>query len=249
LATCVVIGFIVTGFIANAQAGSRATQNDVALVIGRLIGSWTFLLAIAAPSLLFVALGGYVAARAAGVEDARRALPVGLLAVAAMALLIFVTPAHVPVALALALLAAPVPAALVGVNLRKMVVRRGELRESEPAPRAAPSFPRPPAHSIEDEREYAAQVAGVMAREGRIEEPPKWTPAPSAYADSYADAPTEKLEALEGLRAAVRAALMTHPAATEEDFERCWPSIRDEIFKQHTLRVYNSRGARDNGSH
>lgn len=28
---------------------------------------------------------------------------------------------------------------------------------------------------------------------------------------------------------------MTHPAATNQDFERCWPSIRDELFVRYTL--------------
>lgn len=39
----------------------------------------------------------------------------------------------------------------------------------------------------------------------------------------------------QSLKERARAAFMTHPAATAEDFERCWPSIRDEIFKRHTL--------------
>ncbi|HEX8475864.1 MAG TPA: glycosyltransferase family 39 protein [Pyrinomonadaceae bacterium] len=41
----------------------------------------------------------------------------------------------------------------------------------------------------------------------------------------------------EELRAELRACFMTHPAATEADFERCWPSLRDEVFKQHAFRV------------
>ena len=39
------------------------------------------------------------------------------------------------------------------------------------------------------------------------------------------------------MRATVKEAFMSHPAATEEDFERCWPSIRDEILKQYTMKV------------
>ena len=50
-----------------------------------------------------------------------------------------------------------------------------------------------------------------------------------------------KREACEDLRDIVRAAFLTHPAATDEDFERCWPTLRDEMFKQHALRVYNTR--------
>lgn len=50
-----------------------------------------------------------------------------------------------------------------------------------------------------------------------------------------------KMEACEDMRDVVRAAFLTHPAATEADFERCWPALRDEMFKQHALRVYNTR--------
>jgi hypothetical protein len=37
------------------------------------------------------------------------------------------------------------------------------------------------------------------------------------------------------LREVARLAFMLHPAATQDDFRRCWPSIRDEILKQHCL--------------
>lgn len=42
-------------------------------------------------------------------------------------------------------------------------------------------------------------------------------------------------EALHRMREAARAAFMSHPAATEIDFRRCWPSIREELLKQHAL--------------
>ena len=42
-------------------------------------------------------------------------------------------------------------------------------------------------------------------------------------------------EARSQLREVARLAFMLHPAATQDDFRRCWPSIRDEILKQHCL--------------
>ena len=45
---------------------------------------------------------------------------------------------------------------------------------------------------------------------------------------------------LDEMKREARLAFMTHPCATEADFERCWPSIRDEIFKIHTLRKLNN---------
>ena len=41
--------------------------------------------------------------------------------------------------------------------------------------------------------------------------------------------------ALYELREVARTAFMSHPAATEYDFRRCWPSIREELLKQHAL--------------
>ena len=32
-----------------------------------------------------------------------------------------------------------------------------------------------------------------------------------------------------------RAAFMSHPAATAMDFRKCWPSIQEELLKQHAL--------------
>lgn len=37
------------------------------------------------------------------------------------------------------------------------------------------------------------------------------------------------------------AAFLSHPAATEEDFERSWPLIRDEMLRQHAVTVLSSR--------
>lgn len=42
-------------------------------------------------------------------------------------------------------------------------------------------------------------------------------------------------QALYQLRGVARAAFMSHPAATEFDFRRCWLSIREEMLKQHAL--------------
>ena len=47
----------------------------------------------------------------------------------------------------------------------------------------------------------------------------------------------EKTAELDRLRRLAHEAFMTHPAAIEEDFVRCWPLIRDEMFKQHAVKV------------
>jgi hypothetical protein len=47
----------------------------------------------------------------------------------------------------------------------------------------------------------------------------------------------ERIAANNEMKGTVKEAFMTHPAATEEDFERCWPAIRDDIFKEYTRKV------------
>jgi hypothetical protein len=45
----------------------------------------------------------------------------------------------------------------------------------------------------------------------------------------------EVVDQLQQLREAAHTAFMSHPAATEIDFRRCWPSIRQELLTQHAL--------------
>jgi len=42
-------------------------------------------------------------------------------------------------------------------------------------------------------------------------------------------------QALYVMKEVARDAFMRHPASTEYDFQRCWPSIREEILKQCAL--------------
>ena len=63
---------------------------------------------------------------------------------------------------------------------------------------------------------------------------------------------SKPLDAHDEMKHNAKMAFMTHPGATNEDFERCWPAIRDEIFKTHTLRKLETSGRLEesrNGSH
>jgi ankyrin repeat protein len=46
------------------------------------------------------------------------------------------------------------------------------------------------------------------------------------------------------MRAIARAAFISHPAAAAADFDRCWPEIRDDLLKQHTLQLLTDSAAR-----
>ena len=50
-----------------------------------------------------------------------------------------------------------------------------------------------------------------------------------------ADSPERRAMAQETLKRVAREVFLTQPTATEEDFERCWPKLRDRIFLEYTL--------------
>lgn len=49
----------------------------------------------------------------------------------------------------------------------------------------------------------------------------------------------ERRAAVEGImKRQMRAAFLTHAMATEEDFERLWPRLRDDALCEHATNVY-----------
>ena len=48
---------------------------------------------------------------------------------------------------------------------------------------------------------------------------------------------SRQLEAALLMKEKAREIFMSHPAASAEDFERCWPMIRDQLFVRRTLDV------------
>jgi hypothetical protein len=74
----------------------------------------------------------------------------------------------------------------------------------------------------------------------------------SSQPPAHSNGHSEPAKAHDDMKQNAKRAFMTHPGATDEDFERCWPAIRDEIFKTHTLRKLEIVGRVEesrNGSH
>ena len=82
--------------------------------------------------------------------------------------------------------------------------------------------------SLEEDKEqinqWLAQVAAKRREQQRVN-------GEDRCSGEYA----RRSKALYELRETARAAFMRHPAATEYDFRRCWPSLREEILKRHAL--------------
>ena len=52
-----------------------------------------------------------------------------------------------------------------------------------------------------------------------------------------ADNAERRAMAQETLKRVAREVFLTQPTATEQDFERCWPELRDKMFLEYTLDV------------
>ena len=50
-----------------------------------------------------------------------------------------------------------------------------------------------------------------------------------------ADSAERRAMAQETFKRVAREVFLTQPTATEDDFERCWPELRDRIFVEYTL--------------
>jgi len=83
---------------------------------------------------------------------------------------------------------------------------------------------------IREHRERQAHKRGIKFRQ-------RPTPYVKPMQSPLRAKSRELVEANNEMKATVREAFMSHPAATEEDFDRCWPELRDEIFKQYTMKV------------
>lgn len=57
--------------------------------------------------------------------------------------------------------------------------------------------------------------------------------------DMTTDEAARRRSGQELLRQIVHETFMAHFAATEEDFERCWPRLRDDILCGHAAQVFN----------
>jgi hypothetical protein len=63
------------------------------------------------------------------------------------------------------------------------------------------------------------------------------SPQPMTFRGGSVPVFRERMRAKQEMYATVRADFLSYPATTEADFDRLWPSIRDEIFTQHAYHA------------
>lgn len=256
-----VIIIALTGTLLGAMAAYNASQRgdsqqQVMVQFWNSVSAPGFLLICLSVAVVFTLLGGYVAARASA--DSRpallaRALPVGLLSLFTSILFTLFAPVLVPVWFLSAALLLPIPLALAGgylggvrrasapSGLELDLAEEDEFYEDEQADDRAAQEEL--AMSRTKHEQETAQSVGQLVqqrRERELERQQKTVEERKHVALREA-LEQSKAEACEDMRVIVREAFLSHPAATEEDFERCWPSIRDEMFKQYALDLYNAR--------
>jgi hypothetical protein len=97
---------------------------------------------------------------------------------------------------------------------------------------------RSPGH-VKREQEWVAKWLAQQAARDAAQKATEAAQASSLSSDQI------KKEEIERMKEIAHTAFMTHPAASEEDFERCWPGLRDEMFKQHAIKVLSKTQAPD----
>ncbi|HYO62301.1 MAG TPA: hypothetical protein VER08_01450 [Pyrinomonadaceae bacterium] len=246
----------VAGVLFGSAAAYRASQagadeQQIAEQVARRLAGPTFGFTALAIASVFTLLGGWAAARLAGSAALRHALPVGLLALFASILLLLLAPFAVPVWLLAAVIVAPVPLALAGGYLGGRGWHPPAAEEEDDAEEAAAEtegeaggLTRWTPRRARAEEQHTRLVGRLV--EQRREQESEWQRERDEAArrrELELAIEQSKSEACDDMRAVVREAFLSHPAATEEDFERCWPELRDEVFREHALRAYAGRAA------
>ena len=243
-----VVGVLLGSTAAYRAAQAGAGQQQIAEQIARRLAGPGFAVTTFGLASVFTLLGGFAAARFGRPEGPRHALPVGLLSLFAGILFVLFMPFHVPVWLLPVVLLLPVPLALAGGRLAaraRASAADPEEADFEPGPSEEEEAARLVARRLKSEEQHSRLVGHLVQQ--RVEQESQWQRQRAEEDRRRAlerAVQQSKAEACDDLRAVVREAFMSHPAATEADFERCWPELRDEMFRQHALRVYRSRGAR-----
>ena len=264
-----ILVLLITGALLGAasvyNSAKGGVETDFASHVWRALAVRGVPSMFAVIAVVFTVLGGYVAARVAGRGWLRHALPVGVLSLFAGILLARLAPTPVSNWLQALTVLLPVPLALAGgyggslaweTEAEERTEEVEELKEVKEdfAARGASreAVEEVEAKNLSRQQQQQAQSVGQLVQQRRERDLERIEDEKKHTLDRLEDdkrraleqaMSQSKAEACEDMRAIVREAFMSHPAATEEDFERCWPSIRDEMFKQHALRLYNTQAS------
>src|SRR4051794_15806296 len=228
-----VISVIVAGrhaFVATMHGASHAEAFTRATLMGSSAG---FLCALLLIDLLLVSLGSITATR---FGKNRNSLIVGLVGAGSVSAVATILPVHLPLWVWAMLVLLPTPLGVVlGVcaKLGTGSFKKGKTFETEEAARLR-TF-----EQIERDRHSADSYAHLAAqRKHEVDTDRK------SLLDERRELERERANATARMRAIARAAFISHPAAAAADFDRCWPEIRDDLLKHHTIQLLTDSAAR-----
>lgn len=223
---------IAAGSRAFATAAHGADQLQVLERVLRLIAAPGFLLPVGAVGLFTTAAAGFTSGRLAEKPQPLHTLLIGSLTLAGLVGLAVAVPAHLPGWVYPLAIVLPIPFTFAGVAISKINLT-GVNKQAVFNPPVEAVKQRTVQH-IERDRESVEQYALVTSQrkqDSGLEDNRR------TKLDERRELERARAESTARMRAIARAAFMSHPAATVMDFERCWPEIRDELFRQHTIQL------------
>jgi len=113
-------------------------------------------------------------------------------------------------------------------DLLRRLIRRQKLLKPREYERALQKYRQAHPETLVEEREQILRWIKYVEARNRLEKQ-------NHTENRVSEEEARIAKALYALREVARAAFMRHPASTEYDFLRCWPSIRQEVLKQHAL--------------
>jgi hypothetical protein len=226
------LGIMFAGNAAFDAALHGAPHGQILSQVSRELTRPMALLSLLGLALAGSALAGAVQTRWTQIFVVARFAAVGGLTAAAMLAVLLILPAAMPAWVFLLAVALPVPFTFAGGAIGRMKPSNNG-NETLRGPGEEPQIRRTVEHVVRD-REFVEQYALVASQRKQqlaLEEDRR------ARLDEQRALERARAESTARMRAIARAAFMSHPAATTFDFERCWPEIRDQLFKQHTVQL------------
>jgi Ankyrin repeats (3 copies)/Ankyrin repeats (many copies) len=218
-------------FSATMQGASHAEALTRVSVFAASTGFLSVLLLI---DLLLVSTATITATRFG--KDRNNSFLVGLVAAGSLSATAPIIPLHLPFWAWALLFVVPPPVGIAVAFLSKLGSRRfKEIKTAEIKEAARLRT----LEQIESDRHYTENYAQLAAqRRVEVDTDRK------SLLDEKRKLDRERANATARMRAIARAAFISHPAAAAADFDRCWPEIRDDLLKLHTLQLLTDSAAR-----
>jgi hypothetical protein len=229
-----VVSVIVAGRHAYSVTMQGASHAEALTRVSLIASSSGFFCALLLIDLLLVSIATITATRFG--KHTNNSFIVGLAAAGSLSATAPIFPLHLPFWAWALLVVVPTPLGIAAAFLSKLGLRSFKKEKTAAIEEAArlrtvEQIERD-RHSSENYAQFAAQ------RRLEIDTDRK------SMLDEKRELDRERANATARMRAIARAAFISHPAAAAADFDRCWPEIRDDLLKQHTLQLLTDSAAR-----